>query len=310
MLTDPQRFSASHAYAGGELSQAGHTGLPWRGPELSGEGAGHGTGADLFGGVAFGGKEGLVAAGGFAPLAVRAGDIDPVAGEASGSATTIAGGATLRAAAIIYAGVSISEDAAIGHYTLLRSHVTVGSGSQLAHHLTVERGSRIGEAVRCSPGSHITADTYIGDRVFLGAGVRTINDTELIWRAPAASTVAATIATGARVGSRVHHPGRRHRRRQCAGRGRIGGNPRRATKHCGLRCARPRPEGGIAVTDTRATRRWLTPFAAMLPQLRTEDWAWLHEFEAELITMVAAEPTHAGQACRAAWLLEVRRRLA
>ncbi|GAA2533293.1 hypothetical protein [Pilimelia columellifera] len=48
--------------------------------------------------------------------------------------------------------------------------------------LTVERGTRIGSGVLCSPGSHITADMVIGDRVFLGAGVRTVNDKELIWR--------------------------------------------------------------------------------------------------------------------------------
>jgi alkylation response protein AidB-like acyl-CoA dehydrogenase len=65
------------------------------------------------------------------------------------------------------------------------------------------------------------------------------------------------------------------------------------------------------VTETRATGQWLTPFAAILPQLRGEDWAWLHEFEADLTTMAATEPTHAaGQPARAAWLLEVRRHLA
>jgi alkylation response protein AidB-like acyl-CoA dehydrogenase len=64
------------------------------------------------------------------------------------------------------------------------------------------------------------------------------------------------------------------------------------------------------VTETRATGQWLTPFAQVLPQLRPEDWNWLREFEADLIGMATAEPTHAGQASRAAWLLEVRRRLA
>ncbi|MGH3681147.1 MAG: DapH/DapD/GlmU-related protein [Natronosporangium sp.] len=121
----------------------------------------------------------------------------------AGAATTIAAGVVLRAGAIVYAGVSIGENSTVGHHTLLRSHVTVGAGSQLAHHLTVERGSRIGHAVRCSPGSHITADTYVGDRVFLGAGIRTINDTELIWldphRLPPLSP--PRFNTGARVGS-------------------------------------------------------------------------------------------------------------
>jgi acetyltransferase-like isoleucine patch superfamily enzyme len=121
----------------------------------------------------------------------------------AGAVTTIAGGVVLRAGAIIYAGVSIGADTTVGHHTLLRSHVAVGSGSQLAHNLTVERGSRIGDGVRCSPGSHITADTYVGDRVFLGAGVRTINDKELIWRDPGRQPPLSPprFDTGARVGS-------------------------------------------------------------------------------------------------------------
>jgi acetyltransferase-like isoleucine patch superfamily enzyme len=104
--------------------------------------------------------------------------------QGAGDATTIGAGVVLRAGAILYAGVKIGEDSTIGHITLLRTNVVVGGNSQLAANLTVERGSRIGNGVRCSPGSHLTADTVIADRVFLGAGVRTINDKQLIWRDP------------------------------------------------------------------------------------------------------------------------------
>ena len=76
----------------------------------------------------------------------------------------------------------VGDGTTIGHHTLLRTIVTVGSNSQLAANLTIERGATIGDGVRCSPGSHITADTVIADRVFIGAGVRTVNDKELIWR--------------------------------------------------------------------------------------------------------------------------------
>jgi len=57
---------------------------------------------------------------------------------------------------------------AIGHHTLLRTGVNVGAGSQLAANLTVERGTHIGSGVRCSPGSHLTADTVVGDHAFIG----------------------------------------------------------------------------------------------------------------------------------------------
>lgn len=102
----------------------------------------------------------------------------------SGATTKISSGVVVRAGAVIYAGVSVGDGSTIGHNTVLRTNVVVGSASQLAANLTVERGTRIGDGVRCSPGSHLTADTMVGDRVFLGAGIRTVNDKQLIWRDP------------------------------------------------------------------------------------------------------------------------------
>jgi acetyltransferase-like isoleucine patch superfamily enzyme len=102
----------------------------------------------------------------------------------AGGLTLIGAGVILRAGAIVYADTAVGQDTTIGHHALLRTGVSVGSASQLAANLTVERGTRIGDEVRCSPGSHLTADTVIEDRAFIGAGVRTINDKELIWRDP------------------------------------------------------------------------------------------------------------------------------
>jgi acetyltransferase-like isoleucine patch superfamily enzyme len=102
----------------------------------------------------------------------------------AGCETVVGRGVLLRSGAVIYAGATIGNNTTIGHGTLLRSQVRVGSGSQLAANLTIERGATIGNDVRCSPGTHITADTTVGDRVFLGAGVRTVNDNILIWRDP------------------------------------------------------------------------------------------------------------------------------
>lgn len=109
----------------------------------------------------------------------------------------------VRAGAVVYAGAEIGEDSVIGHYTLLRSFVAVGAGTQLGHHLTVERAARIGARVRCSPGSHITSSCLLADRVFLGAGVRTVNDRDLIWGDPdrVPDLVPPRFDCGARVGS-------------------------------------------------------------------------------------------------------------
>jgi len=121
----------------------------------------------------------------------------------AGASTIIGRGAVLRSGAVIYAGTEIGDDTVIGHHTLLRSFVTVGPGTQLGHHLTVERASSIGAQVRCSPGSHITSSCVLCDRVFVGAGVRTVNDRELIWRdsGRAPELVPPRFETGARVGS-------------------------------------------------------------------------------------------------------------
>lgn len=68
--------------------------------------------------------------------------------------------------------------------------------TQLGHHLTIERATRIGREVRCSPGSHITSSPQIADRVFLGAGIRSINDKTLTWCDPggSASTPSSALA--------------------------------------------------------------------------------------------------------------------
>jgi acetyltransferase-like isoleucine patch superfamily enzyme len=100
----------------------------------------------------------------------------------AGAVTVIGAGAVLRAGVIAYAGAEIGAESVLGHHTLLRSFVTVGEETQLGHNLTIERVTQIGSHVRCSPGSHITSSCVLADRVFLGAGVRTVNDRQMIWR--------------------------------------------------------------------------------------------------------------------------------
>lgn len=121
-----------------------------------------------------------------------------------GADTVIGEGAVIRAGAVIYAGAEVGEETVVGHHTLLRSFVTVGSETQLGHNLTIERSTRIGNLVRCSPGSHITSSCVLADRVFLGAGVRTVNDKEMIWRDPGGrepELIPPTFGSAARVGS-------------------------------------------------------------------------------------------------------------
>ena len=121
----------------------------------------------------------------------------------SGAPTIIGAGAVIRAGAVLYAGAEVGPATVIGHHTLLRSFVIVGMETQLGHNLTIERATRIGDRVRCSPGSHLTSSCVLANRVFLGAGVRTVNDREMIWRDPAREPelVPPSFGPGARVGS-------------------------------------------------------------------------------------------------------------
>jgi acetyltransferase-like isoleucine patch superfamily enzyme len=121
----------------------------------------------------------------------------------AGATTVIGCGAVVRAGAVVYSGTEVGDDTVIGHHALLRSFVSVGQGTQLGHHLTVERKTILGSRVRCSPGGHITSSCVLADRVFLGAGVRTINDRELIWGDPqhVPELAPPRFERGARVGS-------------------------------------------------------------------------------------------------------------
>jgi acetyltransferase-like isoleucine patch superfamily enzyme len=121
----------------------------------------------------------------------------------SGGGTVIGAGAVIRSGAVLYAEVRVGVNTVVGHHTLLRTAVQVGAETQLGHHLTVERATRIGRDVRCSPGSHLTSSCELADRVFLGAGVRTINDKTLTWRESnrEPTLTPPRFDTGAKVGS-------------------------------------------------------------------------------------------------------------
>jgi acetyltransferase-like isoleucine patch superfamily enzyme len=99
-----------------------------------------------------------------------------------GASTTIGAGAILRAGSCVYAGSRIGNESAVGHNTVIRSEVVLGDHVQLAHMVSVERACQIGNYVRCSPLTHLTSHVVAEDRVFIGAGVVTINDKGMVWK--------------------------------------------------------------------------------------------------------------------------------
>ncbi|MFC9249188.1 DapH/DapD/GlmU-related protein [Streptomyces sp. NPDC057136] len=117
--------------------------------------------------------------------------------------TRIGANVILRSGSVIYAGTEIDTNTAVGHHTVVRSFSRLGGDCLLGHFLVIERECRIGDRVRCSPHSHLTSATVIADDVFLGAGIRTVNDKHLIWRDPdrEPDLVPPRFEAGAKVGS-------------------------------------------------------------------------------------------------------------
>jgi len=91
---------------------------------------------------------------------------------------------TIRSGAQIYGGVTIGSYSHIGHGTIIRTNAIIGSHTFIGHNTIIERASIVGNYVRFSPLCHITSNRIIEDRVFLGAGVITINDKGMIWKHP------------------------------------------------------------------------------------------------------------------------------
>jgi acetyltransferase-like isoleucine patch superfamily enzyme len=123
--------------------------------------------------------------------------------DGTGADSEIGAGVVIRSRATLYAGARIGAETTIGHNTLIRSNVVIGSDSQIAHGIVVERETAIGSYVRCSPLSHITSRVILEDRVFLGAGVITINDKGMVWKDERRSPelLPPFFEYGARVGS-------------------------------------------------------------------------------------------------------------
>ncbi|WP_281202010.1 hypothetical protein [Nocardia harenae] len=121
----------------------------------------------------------------------------------AGGMTLLGAESVIRSGAIVYADVEVAAATVVGHQSVLRTGVRVGAETVLGHHLCVERGTWIGQRVRCSPGSHITSSTHLADEVFLGAGVRTVNDKTLTWRDPNREPILVPprFETGAKVGT-------------------------------------------------------------------------------------------------------------
>jgi UDP-2-acetamido-3-amino-2,3-dideoxy-glucuronate N-acetyltransferase len=77
---------------------------------------------------------------------------------------------------VIDRGVKLALSAKVFHFTVLRDNVEVGENSIIGHNVVIERDTKIGNNTTIQSQCHITAEATIGDNVFFGPGVVTMNE--------------------------------------------------------------------------------------------------------------------------------------
>jgi acetyltransferase-like isoleucine patch superfamily enzyme len=90
--------------------------------------------------------------------------------------TVIGDNVTIRSGSIIYAGCLIEDNAHIGHNTVLREFTHVGSHSSIGSNVVCEGYTIIGHHTTIHAQTHLTALMSIGNYVFIGPNVTTMND--------------------------------------------------------------------------------------------------------------------------------------
>jgi len=112
----------------------------------------------------------------------------------------------IRSGSIIYAGTIIHDDAHIGHNVLLREFTSIGKNTSIGSGCVCEGYTSIGNDTRIQAQCHLTANMSIGDYVFMGALVSTMNDKKMRYLRPKiedSPDIGPIIKDGVAIGSSV-----------------------------------------------------------------------------------------------------------
>jgi acetyltransferase-like isoleucine patch superfamily enzyme len=82
--------------------------------------------------------------------------------------------------AIIEKDVEIGEDCFIGDFVLIRPNTKIGDRTKIGPHSLFEGDNLIGNDVYWSPFSHATKGLIVEDMVFIGPGLMTMNDMNMV----------------------------------------------------------------------------------------------------------------------------------
>ena len=91
---------------------------------------------------------------------------------------------TIRSGSIIYSGCVLNNNAHIGHNSVLREFTRLGNNSSIGSNVVCEGYTYIGNYSTIHAQTHLTAKLSIGDYVFIGPNVTTMNDKRIRYYRP------------------------------------------------------------------------------------------------------------------------------
>lgn len=112
----------------------------------------------------------------------------------------IGDGASIGAGAVLVAGAAVGAGAVVGDQAYMRERAALGAGSVVGRGSSLENDAVVGAGVRIQSDCYVTAFCEIEDDVFLGPGVRTLNDPSAGRRASGEPLSGPRLRRGCRIG--------------------------------------------------------------------------------------------------------------
>lgn len=120
------------------------------------------------------------------------------------SPTIIGDNVHIRSGSVIYSGCILNERTHIGHNVLLREFTKIGDNTSIGSGCVCEGYTEIGHDVRIQAQCHLTSRMKIGNYVFMGALVSTMNDKKMRYARPEiedSPDIGPVIGDGCAIGS-------------------------------------------------------------------------------------------------------------
>jgi acetyltransferase-like isoleucine patch superfamily enzyme len=107
---------------------------------------------------------------------------------------------TVCTGAVLYAGVTVGDEAIIGDGAGVRERTTIGESTVIGRLSSIDNDVAIGDRVKIQTNVYITAFSVVEDDVFVGPGVNTTNDDTMARHDASYELRGATLRRGCRIG--------------------------------------------------------------------------------------------------------------